>query len=336
MDTRKNIHVLGAVAIIALFPGCSTDATTFQTNNIGDRSGSRASRTLALAGIAPQFLETIHFDYPPERVQPNTPGPKDLAVSDFTGKVEVLDSNYALEQIISDPTTCPDGGFYDTRGRLYDADYCGAAVTEYKANGTLLFTYTAAGMNYPVDVTTDRTNHVYVVDYGAYSPSIVVEFPQGSSTPLASCSTGLAGEGVAVDTNGAVFVTGNDTTTGSGKLLEYRNGLIGCPTPTTHGVTFGFAGALQIDDAHNLVACDQNVGVYIIPPPYNSISSTIGGAVDAFHVALNRTNGKIFIADAGGAVVLVDYYPSGKPFIVLGTANGLTDPLSVATNPYPQ
>jgi DNA-binding beta-propeller fold protein YncE len=289
----------------------------------------------APTGVAPQFLQSIHFGRTAS-VRPNTPGPKDLAVSDFgTGGVEILDHNYAMEGAISDATFCPDGNFYDKSGHEYDADYCGSAVTEYKGNGTLLFTYAAAGLSNPVGVTTDSANNVYAADFGGGGASIVVEFPQGNSTPTASCSTGLANEGIAVDSNGAVFVSGNNPNTGAGNIVEYPNGLAGCPTPTVLGVTLGFAGGLQVDRAHNLVACDQFAGIDIIPSPYTSISSTITGFSDPFHVAINHHNGKIFVADPGNANVQVDLYPSGTPFMTLSGANGLVDPASVATNPYP-
>jgi DNA-binding beta-propeller fold protein YncE len=334
MRVPASIRGLGAVAALALLAGCSNSGSTLPANNINTQSHSRDMHVRALTGVAPQFLQSLHIGRF-RGVNPNTPGPRDLAVSDLgTGADEVLDHNYALEGTVTDATFCPDGNFYDRKHRLYNADYCGSAVTEYDTSGNLMFTYSASGLSNPVGVTVDSANNVYAADYGGGSASIVVEFPQGNSTPSASCSTGLANEGVAVDSSGAVFVSGNNPSTGVGTLLEYPNGLAGCPTPTTLGATLGFAGGLQVDHAHNLVACDQNVGVDIIPPPYSSVSSTITGAADTFHVAINKKNGKIFIADPTNADVLVDLYPSGAPFMVLNSANGLSDPASVAVNPY--
>jgi len=329
------MKALGAVAALALLAGCSGNGSTMPAKGINDLSHSQSQSRIARAetGVAPQFLEKLHFGH--GQVNPNTPGPRDLAVSDFgTGGVEVLDHNYALEGTISDSTFCPDGNFYDRSHNEYDADYCGSQVTEYNPGGTQIFSYAASGLSNPVGVTVDSSGNVYAADYGGGGASIVVEFPQGSSTPTASCNTGLANEGIVVSSSGAVFVSGNNPNTGVGNLLEYSSGLAGCPTPTTLGVTLGFAGGLQMDHAGNLVACDQFVGVDIIPPPYTSISSTITGASDPFHVALNKHNGKVFIADPGNADVLVDLYPSGTPFMTLNSSNGLSDPASVATNPY--
>jgi hypothetical protein len=336
MRVRTSILSISAAAALALLAGCSGNGSIVLTTSASDRSATREVVLNARMGLAPQFLQTIHFGPPHLRVQPDTPGPKDLAVSDDDGAVEVLDHNFALEQTILDPTACPTGDFYDKVGRLYAADYCGPEVTEYQPSGALLFTYTAAGMNDPLAVATDRADNVYVADYGGAQASIVVEFPQGSNNPIASCSTGIANSGIAIDASGAVFVSGNNPSTGFGNLLEYPSGIAGCPVPITLGVTLGFAGGLQIDKAHNLVACDQIAGVDIIPPPYASISSTITGAGDSFRVALNRVNGKIFIVDAEGADVLVDLYPSGTPFAVLNHNNGLVFPAGVATNPYQQ
>jgi len=335
MRLAGSIQALGAVAAIALLAGCSGSGSTMPaTKNIGNQSHVRQSMVRPQTGVAPQFLESIHFGRHPG-VNPNTPGPRDLAVSDFgTGADEILDHTYTMEGSVSDPTFCPDGNFYDRAHRLYNADYCGSQVTEYNTAGTMIFSYVASGMSNPVGVTVDSSNNVYAADYGGGSASIVVEFPQGSSTPIASCNTGLANEGIVVAPNGAVFVSGNNPNTGAGNILEYSSGLAGCPTPTTLGVTLTFAGGLQMDHAGNLVACDQLVGVDIIPPPYSSVSSTITGASDSFHVALNKHNGKVFIADPGFADVLVDLYPSGTPFMTLGSSNGLSDPASVATNPY--
>jgi len=336
MRISATFKTMGAVAALALLAGCSNSGSALPSGNVTAQSHARAAHARALTGVAPQFLQSINFGHPAAHVSPDTPGPKDLAVSDFVGAVEILDRTYALERVVTDPSGCPDGDFYDVHGRLYDADYCASEVTEYTPNGTLKFTYTAAGLSNPVGVTTDAASNVYAVDFGGGNPSIVVEFPQGNTTPSASCSTGLANEGVAVDSSGAVFVDGENPNSGLGVVLEYPNGLAGCPTPTTLPVSLGFPGGMQIDNAHNVLVCDQAAGIDIIPPPYTSISSTIPGGADNFHVAINRKNGKIFIADPADADVLVDLYPSGTSFAVLGSANGLFDPAGVATNPYPQ
>ena len=52
-------------------------------------------------------------------------------------------------------------------------------------------------------------------------------------------------------------------------------------------------------------------------------------------VYINRPVDEVFafVADPANANVQVDLYPSGTPFMTLGSSNGLSDPASAATNP---
>jgi hypothetical protein len=283
-------------------------------------------------GIFPKFLRELRFG---GRVPPARPdaakGPPELAVSDFeTGAVEVLNSSYALASTITKGLDGPDGDYYDGRGNLYVANYESVNVQEYNKNEKKTFTY-SAGLIDPINVTTDASGNVYVADFGNNAPSVVVEYPRGTNAPIASCSTGLANEGVAVDKKGDVFVAGQDFTNGFGAVLEYAGGLSGCG-PKTVGFELGYAGGLQIDNKGDLVVCDQRYAVvYVIPPPYEHVTWVIGGAADPFHVALDQSNRLIFIADPINMDVLVDKYPTGKNVTTLNSSNGLSDPLGVAT-----
>lgn len=288
-------------------------------------------------GVAPQFLSMLHFGHSAPRPdvcpKPRCKGMlKDIAVSDFgSGAVEVLNRKYALSSTITSGLDEPNGNYYDNQGNLYVANDAGNNVTEYSPAGSLIFTYSAKQID-PVDVSTDKNRNVYVADFGDAAASVVLKYSQGSNLLSAGCGTGLANEGVAVDKSGNVFVSGNNPSTGTGVLLEYAGGLSGCAS-TTLGVTLGFAGGLQIDRHGNLLACDQDAGVDIIPPPYTAIGSTISSS--CFHHALNKRQNLIFIAQpAPTANVLVDEYPSGTAVTTLGSANGLSNPVAVAT--YPQ
>jgi len=291
------------------------------------------ARTISLrerTGIAPQFASMLRFGLklPP---RPNGTGvPINLAVSDLeTNTVVVLNMSYLPEEIISSGINYPDGDWYDSKHNLYVANAVGVTVQQYDASYNNVATYSANLID-PIDVTVDKRGNVYVADYGNISPSVVVEYPQGSNTPIATCSTGMANEGVAVDKNGAVFVSGSME--GIGKIVEYPSGLAGCPTPTTLGVTLGYAGGLRIDKHNNLVACDQVAQVVdIIPPPYNTISRTITGADDPFRIAFNMQQTLLYIADPADGEVHVYKYASGKNFQTLGSFNGLSDPEGVAT-----
>lgn len=251
-----------------------------------------------------------------------------IAVADRgTGAVEILDSAYQLEYSITAGLCNLYGDYYDTNGNLYVANSAssgckGATVTEYNKQGALKFTY-SSGISNPINVTVDRSGNVYVLDYGYYSGA-VVEYPQGSNTPSVTCSADNYTSGAAVDSHGNVFVTLGPS------IIEYVGGLTGC-NYTVLGVSLHEGGGLQIDKHGNLVACDQGASVDIIPPPYSSIKSKITS--DAYNVALNKKENLIFITETGNKDVLVDKYPSGKHVTTLGSGNGLSEPIGVATYP---
>jgi len=284
------------------------------------------------SGVAPQFLSNLHFGAAsPDRRRRGTL--RELAVTDFGSRaVELLNAAYKETGTIASGLNGPDGDFIDANGNLYVANYAGVDVSEYDKSGTQTGTY-SSGLKDPVGVTVDTKGNVYVADYGSVTASVVVEYAQGRNTPLHSCSTRLANEGVAVDSSGDVFVSGDNTRAGGGHLLEYKGGLSGCKA-TRLGVTLGDAGGLQLDRKSDLVADDQYAAVDIIPPPYTTIGSQITTAPSNFHVALNQKNNLLFIDDVNDAEVFVDKYPSGTEVTVLNSANGLSDPAGVATYPF--
>jgi DNA-binding beta-propeller fold protein YncE len=167
----------------------------------------------------------------------------------------------------------------------------------------------------------------------------VNEYAQLSNYAIASCSTGLHNEGIAIDKNGDVFVSATDFNSSftTAHIIEYKGGLSGC-NGTTLGVALIYAGGLQIDKSGNLVAVDQSVGsvaaVDIIPPPYNSISYQIlqnqncGGA----GIALNPRQNKLFVANPG-CTVSIFTYPGGRLVRTLGPSYGFTSPVGVAVFP---
>ena len=330
MRTKSIAVTVAMLSTTALLAACSGSGMSGTQSAIpGSGTQSQSHRLpLEATGVAPKFLAQLRFGQ--HLARPNAAPIKDLAVSDFgTGAVEVLNGTYGLGSTITNGLNGPDGDWYDKKGNLYVANYGGVNVTEYNKAESLTSTY-SSGLIDPVGVTTDKSGNVYVADYGDGSASVVVEYPQGSNSPITSCNTGLANEGIVVDKHGNVFVSGNNPNTGQGDLLEYSGGLSGC-SATTLPITFSFAGGLQIDKHGNLVACDQLVGVDIIPPPYTSVGSTITGTSDAFHVALSLKQKVLYIADPALAEVLVDKYPSGTSITTLGSGNGLSDPAGVAT-----
>jgi len=329
MHIRMAFAFVAAASVVALAAGCSGTSSTTSAVPGASQTFARTHQ-LDRSGVEPRFLQNMHFGNHAPVARPAGAGLKELAVTDFgTGDAVLLNKKYQVTGTITDGLDGADGDFIDGKGNLYVGNYGGLNVQEYAPGGTSpSFTY-SSGLADPIDVTTDTKGNVYVDDYSA---DVVVEFAQGSNTPAATCSTGLGNEGVAVDSAGDVFVSGNNSND-TGNIVEFKKGLKGCKA-TTLGATLEFAGGLQIDKKGDLVACDQDQGVDIIPKPYTSVSSTITGAADTFHVALTANNKTIYIADASTGDVLVDKFPSGTPITTLGSAQGLEIAAGVATYPF--
>jgi hypothetical protein len=328
----KSALLPAALASAALLAACSGNGSGTQSALPGSsmQSQSHVLSMAARSGIAPQFLSILHAATPARHKKRH--GLKELVVSD-AGLGELVEFNNKYVETGDIVDSGPDGDWVDRKEQSYAANYASIDVTEYSKTGSLLSTYSAS-LTDPVDVATDHAGNVYVANYGS-SGAAVVEYPQGSNTPNNTCNTGLNNDGIALDNKGDVFVSGNNPNTGSGILLEYKGGLSGC-SATTLGATVSFAGGLQVDNKGELIACDQLVGVDIIPAPYNSISKTItvAGGSDYFHDALDQKNKTLFIADAGTGEVYVVSFQAGSLLKTLNSSNGLSLPYGVATYPY--
>jgi hypothetical protein len=257
---------------------------------------------------------------------------KELAVADLgTGGVEILNKSGAETRSISNGLRGPDGDWYDKKGNLYVADYKNVDVQEYAPKATKpAFTYSAKLID-PVAVTTDRKGDVFVADLDdGGSSGTITEYAPMSNKIANQCLVGGSAEGVAVDKTGDVFASYN--TPSAGALVEFKGGLKGC-SGTQLAAPLNYAGGLILDKKNDLVACDQSPeAVDIIKPPYSSVSSTITGFVDPFHVALTAKDALLFVADPAAADVVVVKYPTGSSYATLGSSNGLSDPYGVATH----
>ena len=322
-----------ALASAGVIAGCSGSGSTSSQSVMPSNGMQSHAISHDGTGVAPKFLTNLHFGAGLPAVRPDAGAPHFLAVSDFgTGAVEILNHAYNLHQTITSGLNGPDGDWYDQAGNLYVANYNGPYVQEYAPGGSSPSVTYSTGLGDPINVTTDESSNVYVVDYNFGGAGFVNEYTQGLNQVSHTCSLPGAPEGIAVGETGAVFVSYNNGSTAN--IVEYRHGLTGCHAHLL-GVGLNFAGGMQIDNHKNLVACDQTAGaIDIIAPPYSSVTSSITGYTDPFHVALNKGNSLMFVADVGAAVVYVQNYPSGSLVTTLGSSNGLVDPAGIATFPY--
>lgn len=264
------------------------------------------------------------------------PGLAELSVAD-RGLNEVLEFNETYKSTGTISDSGPDGDWIDAKGNLYVTNFSRGNVTvnEYNKADVLIFTY-SNGLTEPVAVTTDTKGNVIVANYLGYHGRVgtVVVYPPGKNTASVTCNTGLANQGVAVDSKGDLFVTGYSA--GSGEIIEYKGGLTSPCSATTLAPTLSNPAGIQVDKKDDLVVCDQPTAVDIIPPPYTSISKTItvSGGSDYLHDALSGDNKLLFIADPNAGVVDVVDYPSGTLVKQLNSSNGLSSPFGVATYPF--
>ena len=336
---RFALAATAAAASIGLIAGCSSGGSAVPQSTIPAKIAPSVVRAQNSTGVAPRFQGVLRFNVQAPRPYPNsTTSPTREAVSDFgTGATEILGPGpgYAFKRTITNGMNGPDGDWIDINGRLYVANYAASNVVEYYAHGSVpIFTYTA-NIDDAVDVTTDELNNVYVADYNFDGTNgFVEEFPQMSNTPAYICYVGGAAEGVAVGEAGQVFVTYNDPNTGIGHIAKYSTGLAGCHEKIL-APTLGFAGGIQVANSRALVVNDQYAGVDIIPAPYTTITSTINpGYGDPFHLALNKSNGLLYVADPSAAIVWVQTYPGGSVLGSIGASNGISDPAGIATYPF--
>lgn len=320
-----------SAAVISLMAGCSGNGSSIQS--IAPHPQMHSANRLNGTGVPARNLSLLRLNIAQPRIIPNsTTPPHRLAVSDFgTGGVEILNSAYALKKTITSGLLGPDGDWYDQLGNLYVADYANAVVQEYTPTGSSPhFTY-SSGLGDPIAVTTDELGNVFV---GDYLGGFVNEYAQGSNTVINTCAPGGAVESIAVGETGKVFVAYNNSS-GTANIAEYATGLAGCHEKVLH-VSLTFAGGMQMANNRALVVCDQlGPTIDIINPPYTTINSTIAaGYGDPFHVALNKSNGLMFVADVAFGIVWVQDYPSGAVVTTLGSGSGLVDPAGVASFPF--
>jgi len=284
---NTSIALTAAVVLAAFFAGCS-----------GGGSASSPS-----TGIMPQ----TRFEAPAHQLR-TKPDLTDFFITSLAigsygyNEVSTYDTYGKLIQSFSHGLYFPESVWYDRKGHLYVANYYAPNVQEFNPGfESAAFTYTTGLVN-PWEVATDSQLNVYVTDPNGGS---VIEYAHRSNAIVYQCSLSNA-RGVAVDAHGNVFVSYGSS---PGHIAEYVGGLSGC-SKTIFAPTLSSPSGMIIDNYDDLVVCDTNNGVDIVPPPYSSIKATLAG-YGAWHVALNKNNSYLFVANPIYNETYVYHYISG-------------------------
>lgn len=326
---RATVPDLTAVftAVLLSMTGCS---------NAGSAASPNAELQSARGFVLPSGLESRFGRV--MRVTAVTPPARaatlehDLFVSNGGSAVVVLaNRTYIRLGAITNGINGSDGGWVDNKGNLYVANFNGN-VTEYRRGRTGPICTYSSNLNDPIDGVTDNAGNVYVVDIYPGNPGFVYKFAQCSNTITGQYKIGGGGpEGVATDSAGNLFVSFYcNLGGGTGCFEEFK---AGHKSPTPLGATVGSSAGIVIDRKGNLIADDQSGFIDVIAPPYRSARVLESGLSIPFHDALNAKEDLLFDAEAGAATVTVYGYPSGKPVVTLGRANGIYEAYGVADSP---
>lgn len=221
--------------------------------------------------------------------------------------------------------------FLDFSGNLYVVNYVTQDVTEYAPSkwGAPAFTYDT-DTYLPQAVAVDLNGNVYVSDSDGY----VGEYYQARNHTVEHCllPEGYSTSGVAVDSAGDVFASGENSSYGSA-IFEYKGGLTGCKA-TKLAVSGNGTTGLAVDKKSNLILADGSNVEVVDAPNYNAVNATIGsGFTCAARVHLNKPNTLAFVTDTCNDTVTVVDYQTGKNELVMGANYGLSQPTSAVEQP---
>lgn len=329
--SSRNQYGLGPLLAVALFAGCSGNASTpgyisTMRSPVGPntqqqaqgRHGVKLSKTdhgwlsyQAKAGkhllfVADQVAQSVYI-FPQKGKNPAPIG--------------------AITQGIAAPT----GLFVDRHGKLYVCNFGAGTVTVYpKGSLSPSKTLTHAGVS-PIDVVVGTDGTVYVADFNDGLDGHVFEYARGSTTPTTTISFPRYPEGVALDYNNNLYVAYQKSYT-AGTVLKFKPG-----STRAHdlGLTTTLVGGETIDSQGDLLVVDQSnpaPHVDVFPPGAKNPSQTIDGFALALDIALNHDNTHLYVTqNQNPAVVYEVSYPRGT--ILQQITNSLKAVYGVATSP---
>jgi hypothetical protein len=247
-----------------------------------------------------------------------------------SNEVQILTNTYYRQLgTITDGISNPQAETVDNRGNLYVANQTGSNgdVAEYATGATSpSFTYSATA---PLGVAVDRHGNVFAV--AGYPSYTVNQYRQGVNRVVASCQINRP-KAVAVDANGNVFVEG--ITDFGITLFEFVGGLGNCSPTLLLGIGYNYSTFGLTLDANGDLIAPYGPNVYVIDPPYSTITKTIGsGFSNVSGVSLNKKNKFLFVSDSGTNTITVINYQTGATVQQLGVPYGITQASGVVDAP---
>ncbi len=326
-----------SICIILTIAGCA-GANVTPGSSVANPASQSATSGLGSAALVPGNVgpAPINHRAPAVRVKPDKASyQRALYVGDCaTASIKILSNTYYHELgVITNGITCPFAESIDQQGNLYVANNEGlfeGDVLEYAPGGTSpSFTY-SANMGQPYAVTVDRHGNVYEAGDESASSLTINEYFQKFNTPIKSCP--VPGNqipfGLAVDTSGDVFVSGDHA------LYEFSGGLGNCNPTLLMSLEYMAPQGMVLDSNNDLLLGDGFYGgAYVIAPPYSAVTSIIGAAPgQATSLSLNKKNKLLFIA-SGFTDVLVYNYQTGALVKTLDSTYGISNSQSVVDAP---
>jgi hypothetical protein len=284
--------------------------------------------------------------------QPGESAPETIVfVSSPLGLVaELKGRNFVVSDYLTGLAS-PAGEWTDSNGNFYVADPGSGSVREYALNSSSPTMTYWKGVRDPVAVTTDKSDNVYVVDFNYgddNAPSVVVEYPQGSNTPIRICKTFGAATGAVVDSLNNLWVVWDNhihrsSENGYAKIEEFKPGErdgknTGFKIPAN---ILGHTAGVIADGGGNMLIADQDENkIWVVPAPYNGDGSgflNVSVPMNPYGLALTYDQKELFITSpvqvGFGFVTIVDY-PSGTVKAYLDSSD-FAGPTGIALLPAP-
>jgi DNA-binding beta-propeller fold protein YncE len=324
MQDRSRVRfTLGAAIALASLAACSNGSSNgAPTRLVGDPMGIPAWDVASFAGSSSR-----------RDAAPYAPrgGGALLFVSDVDANVVDIfaQKTRKADGSITSGIDGPDGMYDDASKNLYVTNTGTSTVLVYPSGSTKASVTYSDGIQDAVDVVVGLDGTVYAANYDLGSGGSIVEYKKGSTTPSLQISLGTGVLGLTLDANNNLYACANTTDGGDGGIFKFAPG---SSTGKNLGISLGFCGGLRFDKMRDIVVADQTNSVIDVFPPGKVIAKRriTTNLVHPYHIAFNRSESILYVADYGTKSVHVFKYASGSPEPDI---DGFESPLGVATTP---